>query len=161
GPGAIDTDDEGTPARAVTLLDRGRLAGLLHDRHTAHAMRTAPTGNGRRQDFRFRAEPRMRNLVVGPGEHDPRAIFSGIARGLWLERIGFARVDAARGVFVLGVDRGRRIVRGRIGAPVRGLWISGRVVDALASTEAVAHDFAVGEEPIYCVKRGLVYSGVA
>ena len=43
----VYTDDEGTPAVDVTMIDRGVLRGFLHSRETAARLGQSPTGNAR------------------------------------------------------------------------------------------------------------------
>ncbi|RAY16149.1 peptidase C69 [Actinomadura craniellae] len=52
-------DDEGTPTREVTLIDRGVVGEPMSDRATAALLGRPPSGHGRRLDYRHPAIPRM------------------------------------------------------------------------------------------------------
>ena len=156
--GGIVIDDEGTPARAVSLLRAGRVVGVLHDRVSAALSDARGAGNGRRADHRGEPAPRMRNLVVSPGPDAPDALLSGIRDGLYVERLsGWNRA----GRFGLAVHAGRRIRAGALAEPVRGALITGAVRDALAALEGVGCDAAFSAEPLLCEKRGALLTGVA
>ena len=62
--GSISIDDEGTPSARNTLIEDGRLVGLMHDRQNARLMGVKPTGNGRRQDYTHAPMPRMTNTFM-------------------------------------------------------------------------------------------------
>jgi predicted Zn-dependent protease len=64
--GSYHFDDEGTPAHATPLIERGRLIQLLVDRSMSPRLHRPSTGNGRFSTGIIR--PRMSNLVVAPGE---------------------------------------------------------------------------------------------
>jgi hypothetical protein len=161
GPGGLERDDEGQTPHEVVLIDSGRIAGLLHDRTTAAIAATQTTGNGRRQDFRHAPGPRMRNLVVKPGEDDASGLLSEIRNGLYVEHWGEGLSDLTAGLFSLSVERGRLIRNGALAEPVRGLRVRGQLRAALAGIEAVGNDFRICEQPLLCSKRGQVQTGVA
>lgn len=161
GGGGFAVDDEGQIPKPITLIDAGALAGLLHDRATATMAGTSPTGNGRREDFRIEAAPRMRNTVVLAGRHSAGALLSGIRRGLYVERLRAGRADLAPGRFTLAVESGRRIERGTLGEPLRDVLIRGDTLQTLAGIEGVGSDWRVSPEPVFCSKHGVVITGVA
>jgi predicted Zn-dependent protease len=156
GAGGLHVDDEGCAAGPVVLVDGGRLAGLLHDRVTAAVMGGRARGNGRRASVRHEPAPRMRNVTVAAGPHDPGALLSGIRDGLYVERAsGWSR----GGRFALDVHAGRRIRAGALAEPVGGVSVQGAVLEALAALEGVGRDVAPCLEPVRCGKRGDVLTG--
>ena len=54
--GSISFDDEGTPSSRNVLIEDGILVGYMQDRQNARLMGVAPTGNGRRESYRPRAD---------------------------------------------------------------------------------------------------------
>ena len=54
--GSLSIDDEGTPTQENILIEDGILKGYIHDRLNARLMGVAPTGNGRREMLRPRAD---------------------------------------------------------------------------------------------------------
>jgi TldD protein len=106
-------DDEGTPARATTLIDHGTVAGLLHDRLTAAA--GPRTGHGRRLDYRHPVIPRMwhtRALVVGTAPVEPQGPARLQARGVqlaWMNLLtGDVEFQCANGLLSTGHGEVRR-----------------------------------------------------
>ena len=72
--GAVGIDDEGSPGRRTVLIDKGKLVSYLHDRISAKHYGVEPTGNGRREDFRFPPIPRMRVTFMEAGPHAPEEV---------------------------------------------------------------------------------------
>ena len=58
--GSINFDDEGIEGQKTYIVAEGRLNSYLHDRISARHYGVAPTGNGRRESFRYTPIPRMR-----------------------------------------------------------------------------------------------------
>ncbi len=154
-PGAFDCDDEGVPAKPVTLLRRGQLCGLLCDRETAEIC-DVPAGRGRRADWRHPPVPRLSNLVVPAGDVPPRSIEADLRHGLVITRFSGATVDPISSRTVLRVERGFEIKNGRRRRPLAPFELTGGVTEILA-----AIDPAVGNDPTpdwrlgWCVKDGL------
>jgi len=154
-PGAFDTDDEGVPAKPVTLVRSGRLCGLLCDRETAELCDVDP-GRGRRADWRHPPVPRLSNLVISSGSESPEALEADQSRGLVITRISGATVDPVSRRTVLRVERGFEIRNGRRRRPLNPFELTGGVTEILAGI-----DPAVGNDPTpdwrlgWCVKDGL------
>jgi len=154
-PGAFDTDDEGVPAKPVTLVRSGRLCGLLCDRETAELCDVDP-GRGRRADWRHPPVPRLSNLVISSGSESPVALEADQSRGLVITRISGATVDPVSRRTVLRVERGFEIRNGRRRRPLNPFELTGGVTEILAGI-----DPAVGNDPTpdwrlgWCVKDGL------
>ena len=65
--GALLYDDEGTPSQKTYMVRDGVLTSYLHDRISAAWYGVAPTGNGRRESFRYNPIPRMRCTYMESG----------------------------------------------------------------------------------------------
>lgn len=65
-------DDEGSSAVATTLIQDGKLRGFLHNRATAHEFGVAPTGNGRRLNYRNMPTVGLTNFRVRTTETVPQ-----------------------------------------------------------------------------------------
>ncbi|WP_405646274.1 metallopeptidase TldD-related protein [Streptomyces uncialis] len=61
-------DDEGTACRDAVLIDGGRVGEPMTDLATAGLLGTAPTGHGRRLDYRHPAIPRMTHTAALVGD---------------------------------------------------------------------------------------------
>lgn len=154
--GGAGVDDQGVMMEPVVLVDRGRISGLLHDRVTALMTDDPPTGNGRRQGYRWLAEPRMRRTAVRPGLHDPEALVSDINEGLYIEEIRGGWSGRADGLFALDVAFGRRVRRGALREPVRSARLRGRISEVLLAIEGVGDDVERAAAPYLCGKGSFV-----
>jgi TldD protein len=144
--GSFAFDDEAVPGARTVLVDRGVLMGYLHDRRSAMKLGAAPTGNGRRESYRYAPIPRMTNIFIAPGDDDPEAIVRSVDRGLFVRRMGGGQVNTVNGDFVFEVVEGYRLEHGRIGEPVRGATLTGNGPAILAAIDRVGRDlgFAIG-----------------
>ncbi len=142
GFGAIKYDDEGIPGQKTTLINKGTLVGLMHNRETAAKMNMKPTGNARAQDFRVQPLIRMRNTCFETGDHSFNELLEGIDYGYYLEafRGGQANLD---GTFTVGVQSAFEIVKGKLGQPVRNIGISGNTLETLTQIDALGKDFGL------------------
>lgn len=138
--GSYSCDDEGTPSGRTVLVDRGVLRGWLLDRRSAARMGLPLTGNGRREDFRHRPIVRMSNTMIMPGGHDPEEIVSGVARGLYVVRMGGGQVDPTSGDFVFRVSEAYLIEDGKVAEPVRGATLIGNGPEVLGRIDRVGSD---------------------
>jgi len=138
--GSFKYDDEGTPTQKTLLIKDGELAGLMHNRETAHKFNAEPTGNARAEDFRFDPIIRMRNTYLAPGDSTFEELIEDIDFGYYLKsfRGGQANLD---GTFQVGIQEAYEIVRGQLGVPVRNASISGNTLETLHKVEAVGKDF--------------------
>ncbi len=156
GRGTNPFDDEGQPAQTTVLVEDGYLRGLLTDRRTAQRYARRGTGNGRRQDYRHPPLPRMTNLVLTPGPHDPDELVRDVPDGLYICQIGRGRIAPDRTTYSFDVLEGYRIEAGRITFPVTGLRVQGRCQDALQALVGVANDFKLETARGLCSKHGQV-----
>ncbi len=138
--GMYPYDDEGVPARRVTLIEDGVLKGYLHTRRTAAAMGAAPNGHARASDFGHPPLARMGTINLEAGDHSFEELLEGVKEGIYLMGKRGGEVDPARGVFQFRPDRARLIKRGELGRPVRAPALSGGVLDLLAGFDAVGRD---------------------
>jgi predicted Zn-dependent protease len=152
--GSISFDDEGMPAVRNVLVANGVVEAHVHSRLTARRSGVAATGNGRRQDYRFRPAPRMTNLVLENSSSDRDAILASISNGLLVNALGSGTVDGRTGRFSFDVILAHWIEGGRIGEAVTGLTLSGDAQSALASVRAVGDDFAADAGRGVCLKGG-------
>jgi len=127
--GSLNIDDEGTPTQCTTLIERGVLKGYLQDKLNARLMKTAPTGNGRRESYAHLPLPRMTNTYLLAGESDPAEIVASVERGLYAVNFGGGQVDITSGKFVFSASEAYLIENGRVTRPVRGATLIGNGPD--------------------------------
>ena len=102
--GSLNIDDEGNATQRNVLIEDGILRGYMQDTLNARLMKTAATGNGRRESFAHLPMPRMTNTYMLAGETPPEEIVSSVKRGLYAVNFGGGQVDITNGKFcVLGL----------------------------------------------------------
>ncbi|MGB9857889.1 MAG: TldD/PmbA family protein [Dictyoglomaceae bacterium] len=148
--GSFSFDDEGVPSQYNILIEKGILKGYMHSRLTARKMGVKPTGNGRRQSFRFPPIPRMTNTYLLPGKSSFDEIINRVEKGLYVVKMGGGQVDTISGDFVFAVEEGYLIEKGKITKPVRGATLIGNGPKILESIEMVGND--LGFTPGTCGK---------
>jgi len=138
--GSFKYDDEGVPAQKTLLIKEGEVAGLMHNRETAHKFDTTSTGNARAEDFRSEPIIRMRNTYLASGGYAFEELLEDIDFGYYLKsfRGGEANLD---GTFQVGIEEAYEIVKGELGSPVRNVSISGNTLETLHKVEAAGRDF--------------------
>ncbi len=142
--GSFVWDDEGTPARATALVEKGVLKDFLYDRATSLREGRPSNGHGRRESFSSRPLPRMSNLYIAPGKDDPAKIVRELKKGLLVTRMGGGQVDTASGEFVFEVDEGFYVEDGKIRHLVRDANLLGVGPEALKSIDRVGWDIGWG-----------------
>ncbi|MBX5328133.1 MAG: TldD/PmbA family protein [Candidatus Bathyarchaeota archaeon] len=138
--GSFKYDDEGIPAQRTLLVKDGVVAGLMHNRETAHKLNMEPTGNARAEDFRVEPIIRMRNTFLEPKDYSFEELIEGIKFGYYFKsfRGGQANLD---GTFQVGIQEAYEINKGEVGEPVRNASISGNTLETLLKVDAVGKDF--------------------
>ena len=152
--GALNVDDEGTPAECTTLIENGRLVGYMQDLHNARLMGQRPTGNGRRESYAHLPLPRMRNTYMRAGQSDPAEILRSVKKGIYAVDFGGGQVDITNGRFVFEMTEAYLIEDGRVGAPLKGATLIGNGPEVLTRVSAVGHDLGFQKAQGVCGKDG-------
>jgi TldD protein len=132
-------DDEGEPAQATVLVDRGRLLTHLYDWRTATAAGRVSNGHARRLLYAYPPLPRMSTTYVVAGETPAAEIIAETERGMYVQSINGGDTSMS-GRFNLMVEEGYLIEHGRITAPIRGAVLSGYGPAALQAIDRVGND---------------------
>lgn len=152
--GSINVDDEGNEPSSAVLIENGILRGYINDRMSAEILKTAPTGNGRRESYRCLPMPRMTNTYMRPGAHDPGEILSTVKRGIYAKRFGGGQVDITKGDFVFSVLESYLIEDGKITRPLKGVTLIGNGPDVMTKVVMVGNDLTFTEGGWTCGKDG-------
>jgi TldD protein len=152
--GSLNIDDEGTPTRCTTLIEKGVLRGYLQDKLNARLMGMQPTGNGRRESFAHVVMPRMTNTYMLAGPHDPDEIIRSVKKGLYAVNFGGGQVDITSGKFVFSASEAYLIENGKVTAPVKGATLIGNGPDVLTRVSMVGNDLELDEGVGVCGKEG-------
>jgi TldD protein len=143
--GAINFDDEGIPSEKTVLVDKGVLATYLHDRISANHYKTKPTGNGRRESYRYYPQPRMRNTYMLSGPATPDEVIRGARKGIYVADVANGQVKIGEGDFAFYVSSGRMIEDGKLTAPIKDMNIMGNGPRMLLNVAMVADDMKMAE----------------
>lgn len=138
--GSFEFDDEGTPSQKKILIENGILKGFMCDIYNSMMLGIPSTGNGRRESFCTRPQPRMTNTYIERGRSDPSEIISSIKKGLLVDKLGGGQVNVVNGDFVFEVQEGHLIENGKIKEPVRGAMLIGNGPKILMDIDMVGND---------------------
>ena len=152
--GSINVDDEGNEPRSSVLIEKGKLVGYMHDRHSAGFFKREPSGNGRRESFACAPMPRMTNTILTAGPHDPEEILKSVKRGVYARKFGGGQVDIANGDFVFSLTESYLIEDGKITAPLKGVNLIGNGPDVLRKVTMLGNDVEVSDGVWTCGKDG-------
>ncbi len=152
--GSLNVDDEGEPSRKTVLIQNGILSAYLQDKLSADVMKSARTGNGRRESYEHIPMPRMTNTYMLPGSQDPEDIIRSVRRGLYAVYFGGGQVDITNGKFVFSASEAYLIEDGRITAPVKGATLIGDGPTVLTRVTAVGNDLKLDPGIGTCGKDG-------
>jgi TldD protein len=152
--GSLNIDDEGVPTQNTVLIDRGKLAGYMHDRFNARLMGAESTGNGRRQSFAHMPLPRMTNTYMLPGKYAHDDIIASVDKGLFAANFGGGQVDITSGKFVFSTNESYLIENGKIGAPVKGATLIGDGPSVLQKVSMVGDNLELDTGVGVCGKDG-------
>ena len=151
--GALNFDDEGVPASRTCMVEEGRLTSYLHDRISARFYGVAPTGNGRRESFRYNPIPRMRATYMEGGDANPADIIASVRKGIFVDEFSNGQVKIGEGDFTFYVKSGYLIENGRLTQPVKDINIIGNGPQALADIVAVGSDAKIDNGAWTCGKE--------
>jgi len=152
--GSLTVDDEGTPSRCNTLIEKGVLKGYMFDKMNARLMNQKSTGNGRRESFAHPPMPRMTNTYMLPGTYDPEEIIASVDRGIYAPNFGGGQVDITSGKFVFSAAEAWMIEDGKLTYPVKGATLIGNGPEALTKVSMIGNDMALDSGVGTCGKEG-------
>ena len=152
--GSLNIDDEGNATQCTTLIENGILKGYMQDTLNARLMKTAVTGNGRRESYASLPMPRMTNTYMLNGDRDPKEILASVDDGLYAVNFGGGQVDITNGKFVFTATEAWRIEKGRLTHPVKGATLIGNGPDCLTRVSMIGNDMALDGGVGTCGKEG-------
>ena len=152
--GALNVDDEGNNVGKTMLVENGVLTTYLHDTISAKHYKVAPTGNGRRENYRFAPMPRMRSTYMLPGPHKKDEIIASVEKGIYCTNFSNGQVQIGAGDFTFYVKNGYLIENGKITKPIKETNIIGNGPKVLEKIDMVADDLEIDEGGWTCGKNG-------
>ncbi|MGC9150870.1 MAG: TldD/PmbA family protein [Microbacter sp.] len=152
--GAVNMDDEGIEGQKTYLVKDGILTNYLHDRISARHYGVMPTGNGRRQSFRFAPIPRMRATYMENGQAKEEDLIASVSKGIYVDSFTNGQVQIGAGDFTFFVKKGYLIENGKLTQPVKDINIIGNGPKALADIQLVAGNYQMDNGTWTCGKDG-------
>jgi TldD protein len=151
--GSGNYDDEGVSGEKTYMVKDGILCSYLHDRISASWYGVTPTGNGRRENFRYNPIPRMRATYMENGNAAPEGIIASVKNGLYVDEFSNGQVKIGEGDFTFFVKSGFLIENGRLTAPVKDINIIGNGPQALSDILATGNDLKIDNGTWTCGKE--------
>jgi TldD protein len=142
--GSLNFDDEGIPGQKTYMVEDGVSA--------AH-YGVKPTGNGRRESFRYAPIPRMRATYMESGNAKAEDLIASVKKGIYVDEFSNGQVQIGEGDFTFYVKSGFLIEDGRLTMPVKDINIIGNGPAALADMQGVADDLAIDPGAWTCGKE--------
>jgi TldD protein len=152
GYGHYEYDDEGTPAKRVTHIDKGIFRGFMNSRQTAAILEVSPNGHFKAIDASFVPLIRMSTTLFGNGERDPQEIIGEVDHGYYLAGHRIPSISESRENFRITARKVFEIKNGEIGEMFRDGGIMANTKDYLMSVDAVANDLRI--YPIFNCGKG-------
>ena len=152
--GSLSVDDEGTATSCTTLIENGRLVGLMQDKLNARLSGMPLTGNARRESYAHLPMPRMTNTYMLPGQSSPEEIIASLDYGIYAVNFGGGQVDITSGRFVFSSSEAWLVEKGRLVCPVRGATLIGSGSEVMQKVSMVGNDLALDSGIGVCGKEG-------
>ena len=138
--GSANIDDEGNATKKNVLIENGILKSYMIDKLNGRRMGMEPTGNSRRQSYKFAPTSRMTNTYIAQGKDNPDDIIKSIEYGLYAKKMGGGSVNPVTGEFNFAVSEGYIVKNGIIQEPVRGASLIGKGSDVLMNIDMVGNN---------------------
>ncbi len=152
--GSINFDDEGVESQKTYIVADGVLNSYLHDRISARHYGVKPTGNGRRESFRFTPLPRMRATYMEAGPHTEEEMIAQVKHGVYVDVFSNGQVQIGAGDFTFYVKSGWLIENGRLTTPIKDINVIGNGPEALAAISMVGNNPRIDNGTWTCGKEG-------
>jgi len=136
-------DSEGTPRRALCLVEQGVVRGAVYDLETAEKAGVASTGHGLGPEGSwFNEGPFPRHLVLEPGTSSRDELISHIAHGLLITSFHYTRPLDPKRALITGMTRnGTFLIRnGKIAAMLPNLRFAVSAISLLANVKEIGSD---------------------
>lgn len=152
--GAVNVDDEGVLGQKTYIITNGVLTSYLHDRLSAKHYNVEPTGNGRRESFRYAPMPRMRITYMENGPHNESDLIANVKQGIYVDNFSNGQVQIGAGDFTFFANSGYLIENGKLSTPIKDINIIGNGPKALADISMVANNLKIDNGTWTCGKEG-------
>ncbi|MEK6758380.1 MAG: TldD/PmbA family protein [Deltaproteobacteria bacterium] len=133
-------DGEGMARQRTELLTNGVCNGFLYDGYWARRAGRASTGSAARSGYKGSPGVGISNLYIDKGDKDPSTLMRLMKNGVFItELLGVHTINTVSGDFSLGAA-GFMVENGAIAYPIRGLAISGNLLDLFSKVDSCGSD---------------------
>ncbi|MEB3845192.1 MAG: TldD/PmbA family protein [Desulfurococcales archaeon] len=141
----VPYDDEGVRKGKTVVIEKGVLRRYLAGRAEAAVLGQDPTGNSRVMNYKSPILVRQTNYYIEPGDWKPEEIMEEAGNAIYVTAKGSkgGEVDPAAGTFTFSVGISWELEKGERKRPLRGVTLSGMILDVLKSIRAVGSDLKV------------------
>jgi len=141
----VPYDDEGVSKGRTVVVKDGILNEFLSSRYVGGRLGCGSTGNARVQDITYDSVVRQTNYYVEPKDLSIDELFDGISYGIYIVGRGTSggEVDPSIGTYTFSIGPSYIVRDGEPTELVRGVVVSGNILETLMSVDAVAKDLKV------------------
>lgn len=133
-------DDEGSLHDRSVLVQGGVVQGFLHDQYTANKEDRRSTGNAGRHGISAPPAVEATNFYVQKGPTETDRLLSSVDEGLMVtDMMGLHTANPISGDFSVGAT-GLWIEKGEMAFPVRGIAVSGNLIELFKNVDGVGSD---------------------
>jgi PmbA protein len=134
-------DGEGVESQKTAVVISGRITSFLSDFYWASREGGRSTGNSTREGIKIPPSPGISNFYIERGDKPFTDLLGDLHNGIVIEEVlGVHTANPISGDFSLGAA-GFWVERGMPIHPVKGIAISGNILDVFKSIEEVGMDF--------------------
>lgn len=172
GVGSAPFDDEGTPLRRKTVVDRGVLTCFAVDLRTSPKLKVPPSGNGFRvdrytgwQSYESPPAPQSTNWILLPGERRYEEILADIKNGVVVDlMMGLFTGNLLSGDFSANLMLAYKISKGKVIGRIKNAMVSGNFYDIFRDnlvavsrdTERVSSGSTTNVFPSLCARHVMI-----
>ncbi len=133
-------DDEGVAAGPRVIYEKGRIAGMLHNRETAAVYGVESNAAARAKDYASEPIVRMANTYLAPGDYSFEELLEDIREGVYIKKYMEWNIDDVRwGQRYVGLEA-YMIRNGELAEPVRNAALEVTTKEFYSSIDAVGKD---------------------
>ena len=134
-------DDDGNMCNNVTLIEKGKIVGLLHNEILSNANNSNITGNGFKSRDCDVVIPRMRNLKVRNGTDTIEDILHSTNKGIYIENIHCGDINIGTGEISLLIDNAYLIENGKKTSKIKDFTYYGNALEIIKNIKMIGNDY--------------------
>lgn len=134
-------DDDGNMCNNVTLIEKGKIVGLLYNEILSNANNSNITGNGFKSRDCDVVIPRMRNLKVRNGTDTIEDILHSTNKGIYIENIHCGDINIGTGEISLLIDNAYLIKNGKKTSKIKDFTYYGNALEIIKNIKMIGNDY--------------------